>query len=100
INQRAASRHRVRAGGCQTMTGRSNPEPAELGDFSMTPRSIGIAGLAAVIGLVSAWIALALLKLIAFFTNLFFFHRWSTAAASPADAHLGPWVVLVPVVGA
>src|SRR5689334_20423526 len=81
------------------MRGRPTTEAA-LGDFSMTPRTIGIAGLAIVIGLVSAWIALALLKLIALFTNLFFFQRWSVAAASPADAHLGAWVVLVPIGGA
>src|SRR5436305_3013848 len=82
------------------MTARPKLEGAALGDFSMTPRTIAIAGLAVIIGLVSAWIALALLKLIAFFTNLFFFQRWSTAAASPTDAHLGVWVVAVPVVGA
>ena len=41
-----------------------------------------------------AW---ALLKLIAFFTNLFFFQRWSTAPASPAANHLGWWEVLIPV---
>ncbi len=71
-----------------------------LGDFTMTPRTVWIAGLAVVIGLVSSAIALALLKLIALFTNLFFFQRWSTAAVSPADAHLGPWVLLVPAAGA
>jgi H+/Cl- antiporter ClcA/CBS domain-containing protein len=73
---------------------------SDLGDFTMTPRVVWISGLAVVIGLVSAFIALALLKLIGLFTNLFFFQRWSTALVSPADAHLGYWVVLVPVVGA
>ena len=67
------------------MTARPKTESSELGDFSMTPRTIGIAGLAIAIGFVSAWIALALLKLIAFFTNLFFFQRWSTI-----NAHMDP----------
>ena len=73
---------------------------SSLGDFTMTPRTIMISGLAVFIGLVSAVIALGLLKLIGLFTNLFFFHRWSSAMASPAQAHLGYWEVLVPVVGA
>jgi chloride channel protein, CIC family len=73
---------------------------SDLGDFTMTSRTIWISGLAVMIGLVSSGIALVLLKLISLFTNLFFFQRWSTAAASPANAHLGYWVVLVPVIGA
>jgi hypothetical protein len=71
-----------------------------LGDFTMTPRVIWISGLAVGIGLVSSGIAFLLLQLISFFTNLFFFQRLSTAPASPANAHLGFWVVLVPVAGA
>ncbi len=72
----------------------------KLGDFTITPRVILIAGLAVVIGFVSAFIALALLKLIGLFTNLFFFQRWSVSMASPATNHLGLWEVAVPVVGA
>jgi CIC family chloride channel protein len=72
----------------------------ELGDFTMTPRALTISGLAIVIGFVSAFVALALLKLIGIFTNLFFFQRWSTSLASPAANHLGLWEVAVPVVGA
>jgi chloride channel protein, CIC family len=71
-----------------------------LGDFTMTPRSLWICCLAVFIGLVSAFIAEALLKLIGLFTNLFFFQRWSTSMASPAANHLGVWVVVVPVIGA
>src|SRR5436305_6542810 len=73
---------------------------ARLGDFTITPRVIFISGLATGIGFVSAFVALALLKLIGLFTNLFFFQRWSTALVSPANHHLGGWVVLVPVAGA
>src|SRR4051812_16849463 len=61
---------------------------------------ITIGVLAVVIGIVSAWVAKALLLLIAFFTNLFFFQRISAAATSPADNTLGLWTLGVPVVGA
>jgi len=50
--------------------------------------------------LASAYIALALLRLIGLFTNLFFFHRWDTSMASPAGNQLGLWEIAVPVVGA
>ncbi len=55
---------------------------------------------AIVIGVVSAYVALALLKLIGLFTNLFFFQRFSTALVTPEAHHLGPFVILVPVAGA
>ena len=61
---------------------------------------IPISALAVFIGLVSAFVALALLRLIGLFTNLFFFGRWSTAMVSPAGNHLGWLEVLVPVAGA
>jgi H+/Cl- antiporter ClcA len=73
---------------------------AGLGDFTTTRRVVPIALLAVGIGVVSSFVALALLKLIALFTNLFFFQRLSTAPASPADNALGYGVVLVPVAGA
>ena len=72
----------------------------KLGDFTSTPRMITISGMAVFIGLVSAFVALALLKLIGLFTNLFFFGRWSAALVSPAGNHLGWWEILVPVAGA
>jgi len=72
----------------------------KLGDFTSTPRMITISGMAIFIGLVSAFVALALLKLIGFFTNLFFFGHWSAALVSPAGNHLGWWEILVPVAGA
>jgi len=73
---------------------------ARLGDFTITPRVIFISGLAIGIGVVSAFVALALLRLIGLFTNLFFFQRWSTALVSPAANRLGYWEVLIPVAGA
>lgn len=70
-----------------------------LGDFTTSWRVLPISALAVAIGVVSAGVAVALLRLIGFFTNLFFFGRLSTALVSPADHHLGPAVVLVPVAG-
>jgi len=55
-----------------------------LGDFTATPRLLVISLFAACIGAVSAFVALALLKLIGLFTNLFFFQRVSTALITPA----------------
>ncbi len=72
----------------------------QLGDFTMTGRSVWIACLAVAIGLVSAVIALGLLRLIGFFTNLFFFGRLSGALTSPAGNRLGWFEVLVPIAGA
>jgi len=71
----------------------------ELGDFTTSRRVIRISALAIVIGVFGAFIAWLLLRLIAFFTNLFFFQRISASAASPADNHLGFLVILIPVVG-
>ncbi len=71
-----------------------------LGDFTATPRMLIIAAIAGGIGVLAAFLAVALLRLIALCTNLFFFQRFSTGNASPTDHHLGAWVILVPVVGA
>jgi CIC family chloride channel protein len=73
---------------------------SSLGDFTTAPRVLMISLMAVPIGIVCAYVALALLKLIALFTNLFFFQRVSTAMTSPADNALGLWVVLVPIAGA
>lgn len=79
---------------------RSHDIAADLADFTATPRLLMIAAFALVIGVVSAYVALGLLTLIGFFTNLFFFQRISTALVTPEGHTLGPWVILVPVAGA
>jgi len=71
----------------------------DLGDFTATRRVLLVAPLAAGIGVVGALLARGLLALIALATNLFFFGRFSTATASPADAHLGWFVIVVPALG-
>jgi chloride channel protein, CIC family len=74
-------------------------ELRKLGDFTTTIRVLPIAGLAMVIGLIGAYVALGLLRLIGLFTNLFYYQRFSSALVSPAGNRLGWWAVLVPVAG-
>ena len=78
---------------------RLSNELKKLGDFTTTIRVLPIAGLAIAIGVVGAYVALALLRLIGLFTNLFYFQRLSSALVSPAGNHIGWWAVLVPVAG-
>jgi hypothetical protein len=47
-----------------------------------TFRIVLVSFLSAGIGIVAGFVAYALYKLIGLFTNLFFFHRWSTDFAS------------------
>src|SRR5579875_3313384 len=72
----------------------------KLGDFTAGPRIILLSLLALGIGLISAFVALILLRLIGLFTNLFFFQRWGTALVSPAGNKLGILEIFVPVIGA
>src|SRR5262249_17221620 len=53
-----------------------------------------------VIGAAAAYVAAALLALIGFFTNVFFFHRFSTVLTTPEGHQLGVFVILVPIIGA
>jgi len=78
---------------------KSTPHVPPLGDFTTTWQVIPITLLATVIGIFSAFVALALLRLIGLFTNLFFFQRVSTALVSPAGNKLGWVVIFVPMIG-
>jgi chloride channel protein, CIC family len=62
-------------------------------------RIVLVSFLAAAIGLVAGFVAYALYNLIGLFTNLFFFHRWSTHFTSVGSNHLRAWVILIPVLG-
>ena len=63
-------------------------------------RTVFICGLAILIALGAGLVAHFLVMLIGLITNVSFFHRFSTAFSSPADAHVGAWVFVIPVVGA
>src|ERR1700720_1189771 len=55
--------------------------------------------LAAAVGVIAGVVAFLLYNLIGLFTNLAFYHVWSFHFRSPADNQLGPWVIVIPVVG-
>ena len=73
--------------------------PKHLGDFTTSVRVLPISALACVIGVVCCFVAFGLLRMIGLFTNLFFYHRFSTAMVSPAGHHFGLASVMVPVAG-
>jgi H+/Cl- antiporter ClcA len=70
-----------------------------LRDFNLTRRVWLISALAIIVGSGGAALAVLLLRAIAFFTNLFYYHRFSLAMVGPAGSPLGYWMVLVPIVG-
>src|SRR6266480_2291544 len=72
----------------------------ELGEFSTAIRVLPMLEMAIVIGVICAFVAFALLRLIGLFTNLFYYGHWGTALVSPAGNHLGWYSVLIPVGGA
>jgi H+/Cl- antiporter ClcA/CBS domain-containing protein len=75
-----------------TRTAIDSPPPAPF-------RMLLVSVLAAGIGLVAGVVAFALYKLIGLFTNLFFYHRWSTDFTSAQHNHLGWMVIITPVIG-
>jgi chloride channel protein, CIC family len=66
---------------------------------ALEPEVVRICGFALLVGLVSGLAAQALLELIYFFTNVFFYGKFSFAITYPAHNHLGPWVILIPPIG-
>jgi chloride channel protein, CIC family len=78
---------------------RRRPTLSELGDFTTTVQVIPISLIAIVIGVISTYVAWVLLKLIGLFTNLAYYHRFTTSFVSPAGNQLGVYAIAVPVVG-
>src|SRR5947209_1265561 len=78
---------------------RAVPPIEALGDFTTTWRVLPISALAVIIGIISAYVAVLILRLIGLCTNLFCYGRLRTDLVSPAGHHLGYAVVLVPVLG-
>jgi H+/Cl- antiporter ClcA len=76
------------------------PAESRLADFSTDRRVLLISFMAVIVGVISSFVAYALLWLIAAITNLAFYHRLSAASVVPQGHHLGYWVILVPVIGA
>ena len=74
-------------------------ESSALRDFTVDKRVWLLSSIALIIGCGAAFLAALLLKLIALSTNIFYYHRFSSAPVGPAGSSLGYWMVLVPVVG-
>jgi H+/Cl- antiporter ClcA/predicted transcriptional regulator len=68
-------------------------------DFSDDSGLLRMAVLAAAIGALSTGAAHVLLGLIRFFTDLFFYGKFSFTDMSPANNTLGLWVIAIPVIG-
>jgi len=79
---------------------RGTPADGALADFSTDRRVLVLSVMAVVVGVISSFVAYALLWLIAVITNLAFHQQLSSAATGPQGNHLGWWVILVPVTGA
>jgi H+/Cl- antiporter ClcA len=70
-----------------------------LGDFTTTPSVLRLVPLAVLIGALGAGIALGLLDMIGFFTNLVYYQRLSVRLVSPNANTLGAIAIVIPVVG-
>ena len=75
------------------------PPSGRSGDFTTTAAILRLVPLALLIGVLGAGISLALLDMIGFFTNLFYFQRLSVQLVSPYGNTLGVMAVVIPVVG-
>jgi CIC family chloride channel protein len=70
-----------------------------LGDFTTTPAILRLVPLALAVGALGAGISLALLDMIGFFTNLFYYQRLSVHLVSPNANTLGAIALVIPVGG-
>ncbi len=70
------------------------------GDFTTQGQIFHLSAMSIIIGAICAFIAIGLIKIIGFVTNLCFYHRFSFSFANPTANHLGGWEVFVPIVGA
>ncbi|HEX4591112.1 MAG TPA: chloride channel protein, partial [Gemmataceae bacterium] len=77
----------------------ASPVLKQKGDFTAGVGLVRIAALALIVGAACAGVAWVLLRLIDFFTNVFYFQRFSFAPASPAQNALGVLAIAVPAVG-
>ena len=66
---------------------------------ALEPEVVRICAYALLVGFIAGLVAQGLLELIHFFTNLFFYGKFSFAITNPANNHLGLWVILIPPIG-
>jgi len=75
------------------------PSRRELRDFTTDTRLLPLTAMSIAVGVMSAFVAYALVWLIGVITNLVYYHRFSPALVSPAANALGWWAVIVPMTG-
>ncbi|HEY3773744.1 MAG TPA: chloride channel protein [Solirubrobacteraceae bacterium] len=83
----------------QFLPNRSSGAEQALGDFTAGPSLLSLVPVAVAVGALAAGVSLALLDMIGFFTNLFYFQRLSVHLVSPAGNTLGVLAVVIPVGG-
>src|SRR6056297_2267983 len=66
---------------------------------SISHKTLQLIFLSAVVGVVSAFIAIGFRYLLFFFQNLFFYQEISGTEVSPINHDLGLWVIIVPAIG-
>ena len=81
------------------MTAKVERAEDRLADFTRDKRILILSLMAVAIGALCAVVAKVLVWLIAAITNLVFYQRFSSEFVSPANHHLGVFVILVPIVG-
>ncbi len=81
------------------MTSRVERAEDRLADFTRDKRILILSLMAVIIGALSAVVAKILVWLIAVITNLVFYQEFSSEFQSPANHHLGAFVILVPMIG-
>ena len=72
---------------------------SDLGPSPVRFRLGYISLLAGIVGVIAGVVAFLLYNLIGLFTNLAFYRVWSFHFRSPAENHLGVWVIVIPVIG-
>jgi H+/Cl- antiporter ClcA/CBS domain-containing protein len=70
-----------------------------LADFTTDFRVLLLSAMALIIGAASAGVAWVLIWLINVITNVAFFHRFSSVAATPQELHPAIWMIFIPVIG-
>jgi CIC family chloride channel protein len=71
----------------------------ELGDFTTSPALLRLLPLGIAVGVLAAGVSLALLDMIGFFTNAFYYQRLSVHLVSPNNTTLGAIALVIPIGG-
>jgi chloride channel protein, CIC family len=77
-----------------------NAKSRKTGDFTTSTQIMKLSAAGMVVGAMCAFIAIILLKMIYFFTNLSFYHRLSLAYITPTHSNLHIWAIVPPIIGA